>query len=317
MDDATGRLRAATDAVVACLTVVHANAAPTAQASLAVSRLVVAVADLVHVQESVNAAVRDALRADARRYSRMEARLDTLEVALCASPRAPLADSQHAITPLMRPRMVADASVDSDADPSADDDACAVAISVASAVPRSPLALCPPVGAVLDEKAASYASDAVPLEPDAAPHEPNPVPFKPKGAPLEGEVTTSEQKPARKRQMTSPGEDDRGAKRTRRLPALPSARDVEVELQHTMRARRVAKQQLPLPCGKCRVRKRADMMRRFGRVKEDVYDRWINKPGACFPFMHMDEPGAPRSPLTFEETPTESPRPILPPPMPH
>lgn len=87
---------------------------------------------------------------------------------------------------------------------------------------------------------------------------------------------------------------------------LPTLRDVEAELEESHR-QRVQRRPEPPPCDRCRVRKRADMMRQKGYVDENVFDRWAAKPGGCLGFMHMDEPGAPPSPLSFPDTATCSP----------
>lgn len=93
------------------------------------------------------------------------------------------------------------------------------------------------------------------------------------------------------------------------VPPLPTIDDVEKELlQVRKRRRQTEKRPPPPPCAKCRVRKRADMMRQAGRVNEDVFERWVRRPGACLAFMHMDEPGEAPSPLSFAETETQPPQ---------
>lgn len=92
------------------------------------------------------------------------------------------------------------------------------------------------------------------------------------------------------------------------LPELPTLRDVEAEIEESEKRRReISQRPKPPACDKCRVRKRADMLRQRGYIDERVFERWAVKPGSCLGYMHMDEPGAPPSPLSFPETPTCSP----------
>lgn len=91
------------------------------------------------------------------------------------------------------------------------------------------------------------------------------------------------------------------------LPALPTLRDVEAEIEDSERRQRTSRKPQNPACDKCRVRKRADMLRQRGYIDEDVFDRWAARPGGCLGYVHMDEPGAPPSPLSFPETPTCSP----------
>lgn len=91
------------------------------------------------------------------------------------------------------------------------------------------------------------------------------------------------------------------------LPALPTLRDVEAEIEESERRRRTFRKPQTPACDKCRVRKRADMLRQRGYIDENVFDRWAARPGGCLGYVHMDEPGAPPSPLSFPETPTCSP----------
>lgn len=94
------------------------------------------------------------------------------------------------------------------------------------------------------------------------------------------------------------------------LPPLPTLKDVEQDWAKRRAERRAREQYKPPPCDKCRLRKRAVMLRKDGYIKEDVFERWAKKPGACLDYMHQDEEvpkDQPRSPLTFDETETQSP----------
>lgn len=95
---------------------------------------------------------------------------------------------------------------------------------------------------------------------------------------------------------------------TRLLPPLPRTDQVLQDQARRQAERRAKKRLKPLPCAKCRLRKRAIMLREKGYVNEEVFERWANKPGACLGNVHQDEPPeSSPSPLSFEETETESP----------
>lgn len=86
------------------------------------------------------------------------------------------------------------------------------------------------------------------------------------------------------------------------------------DVLHTGRQRRKQKRDeqnfQPPPCNKCRLHKRALMQKKNGYVKEDVFLRWANRPGACFEFIHYDEDlpaDHPRSQLSFAATETQDP----------
>lgn len=94
------------------------------------------------------------------------------------------------------------------------------------------------------------------------------------------------------------------------LPPLPTLKDVERDWAKRHAESRAREQYKPPPCAKCRLRKRAVMLRMDGYIKEDVFERWAKKPGACLEYMHQDEEvpkDQPRSPFTFDETETQSP----------
>lgn len=94
------------------------------------------------------------------------------------------------------------------------------------------------------------------------------------------------------------------------LPPLPTLKDVERDWAQRRAEKRAKEQYKPPPCDKCRLRKRAVMLRQDGYIKEDVFDRWAKKPGNCLDYMHQDEEvpeGQGRYSLSFEETETQSP----------
>lgn len=94
----------------------------------------------------------------------------------------------------------------------------------------------------------------------------------------------------------------------RPLPPLPRTDQVLQDQARRQAERRAMKRCKPPPCAKCRLRKRAIMLRERGYVNEEVFERWANKPGACLGNVHQDEPPeSPPSPLSFDETETESP----------
>lgn len=95
------------------------------------------------------------------------------------------------------------------------------------------------------------------------------------------------------------------------LPALPTLSDVVAEMESDRRRERISQRQEPPACDKCRILKRADMLRQRGYIDEAVFERWAAKPGGCLGYIHMDEPGAPPSPLSFPETATCSPPKLL------
>lgn len=99
-------------------------------------------------------------------------------------------------------------------------------------------------------------------------------------------------------------------KRTAERAMLPTVGEVQAKLNanaQVMRKRRKDANREPPPCAKCRVRKRAEMLREFGRVDENAFDRWSRRPGGCFGFIHMNDQPAQRSALTFTETATQPP----------
>lgn len=103
----------------------------------------------------------------------------------------------------------------------------------------------------------------------------------------------------------------------RSLPSLPTFASVQKDLADRQRRKRRARDFVPLPCDKCRVRKRALMMRKVGYVKEGVFERWTKRPGGCFPILHVEEENIgeyvdPReyrgeSTSEFEQSATQSP----------
>lgn len=100
------------------------------------------------------------------------------------------------------------------------------------------------------------------------------------------------------------------AKPRKSPPPLPTLRDVKNDLAKRRDETRARRRYKPLPCDRCRLRKRAVMLRKSGYVDEKVFERWAGKPGNCLEYMHLDEevpPGQPRSPLSFEESETQSP----------
>lgn len=94
------------------------------------------------------------------------------------------------------------------------------------------------------------------------------------------------------------------------LPALPTLEEIQAEQRLRRSRKRALAARQPPPCGKCRIRKRAMMLRLHGYVKEDVFMRWSKRPGACLQFMHYDEPVAEGvgSQLSFPDTETQSPK---------
>ncbi|CAN8064892.1 unnamed protein product [Agarophyton chilense] len=67
----------------------------------------------------------------------------------------------------------------------------------------------------------------------------------------------------------------------------------------------------PFPCERCCKLKREELEKKHGFVKQDVYQRYIERRGACYHFVHQDEPlpeDYPRSQLSFDETATASPK---------
>lgn len=96
----------------------------------------------------------------------------------------------------------------------------------------------------------------------------------------------------------------------RPLPSLPTLAAVYEDLQTRRQQKRRKVESKPPPCDKCRLRKRALMHRQHGYIKEDVFEIWAAKPGACFEFLHMDEQlldNYERHAFSFEETGTQSP----------
>lgn len=99
-------------------------------------------------------------------------------------------------------------------------------------------------------------------------------------------------------------------KRTAERAMLPTVGEIQAKLDadaQAMRKRRKDANREPPPCAKCRVRKRAEMLREFGRVDEDAFERWSRRPGGCFGIIHMNDKPAQRSALTFTETATQPP----------
>lgn len=94
----------------------------------------------------------------------------------------------------------------------------------------------------------------------------------------------------------------------RALPTLPTWRKVQSSMDDRRKRQRISSERKPLPCAKCRLRKRAITMRTKGRVNEEVFDRWANKPGNCLAFMHMDEEVDSDGQSSFGETETQEPR---------
>ena len=96
----------------------------------------------------------------------------------------------------------------------------------------------------------------------------------------------------------------------RELPKLPTLKQVKNGLEKRRKEVRRESNALKVPCAKCRLRKRAIMMRLHGFVKEDVFKHWAEKPGNCIEYMHADEPlpdaGRDRDSL-FEESHTQEP----------
>lgn len=92
------------------------------------------------------------------------------------------------------------------------------------------------------------------------------------------------------------------------LPSLPGVDQVLKDRAQRQAEQRATKRFKPLPCARCRLRKRAIMLREKGCVNEEVFERWAKRPGACILNVHQDEPPeSPPSPFSFEETETESP----------
>lgn len=97
---------------------------------------------------------------------------------------------------------------------------------------------------------------------------------------------------------------------TSKVKAPFTRADVE-QMGSTRRKKRRNEQNFqPPPCDKCRLHRRALMQKKHGYVKEDVFERWANRPGGCFHFIHYDEElpeNHPRSQLSFAETETQDP----------
>lgn len=124
------------------------------------------------------------------------------------------------------------------------------------------------------------------------------------GEGLGGEVSKAVQETPRKRARLF--ENVTPAK----LPVLPTLREVEGDFAKRWKERRRKERFQPLPCAKCRLRKRALLMREKRYVDEGIFERWAAKPGNCLGYLHMEDPvpdDQPRSALTFEETATQSP----------
>lgn len=106
------------------------------------------------------------------------------------------------------------------------------------------------------------------------------------------------------------GNDDDSGVVDQALPKLPTLTQVKRGLEERRREKRKKKELLPLPCGKCKLRKRALMMRKYGFVKEEMFERWVKTPGNCIEYMHMDEvvENGNCDEDWFEESQTQSPK---------
>lgn len=94
------------------------------------------------------------------------------------------------------------------------------------------------------------------------------------------------------------------------LPPLPTLEDVERDWRFQKAEKRAKDNYKPLPCAKCKLRKRAVMLRQDGYIKEAVFERWTKQPGNCLDYMHQDESvpeGKYDYSLTFKETETQPP----------
>lgn len=94
------------------------------------------------------------------------------------------------------------------------------------------------------------------------------------------------------------------------LPALPTVNEVRDAMRERTKRCREEERRAPLPCERCRKKKREMMLEERGCVKEDVFERWASKPGACIEFVHQDEPVLKRDThhdLSFPESATQSP----------
>lgn len=120
----------------------------------------------------------------------------------------------------------------------------------------------------------------------------------------------AKQKPINRPPLNATTAPAKPQKRTTERARLPTVGEVQAKLDadvQVMRKRRKDANREPPPCAKCRVRKRAEMLREFGRVDEDAFERWSRRPGGCFGFIHMNDQPAQRSALTFTETATQPP----------
>lgn len=299
MDEPSHRLRTALNDVVSNLTAVYANLAPHAHHTI--SSLVVAIANLVHVQESINDSIRFALRAEHRRHTQVEARVTALEAVL------PNATTRHISAFHDSQQSQSDVVFNNDGNPlspvpdqilSQENDGSdngVEALDIISTHHAASKFDAKAIAIPVESNIQNASKTSVPPTNSTPCIRPTSVTKRPRSGPLSPENALSDMRPMKRKAVPPP-------------PKLPTAREVEADVARISHARRAAARKLSPPCAKCRVRKRADMMRDFGRIKEDVYERWLVKPGGCLGFMHMDDPGAPRSPITFEETATESPR---------
>ena len=71
--------------------------------------------------------------------------------------------------------------------------------------------------------------------------------------------------------------------------ALPTWSEARDNVERKRKRRRTLENLKPFPCAKCRVRKRAVMLRLHGRVDEEAFQKWASTRGNCLEYMHIYE----------------------------
>ncbi|KAI0562509.1 hypothetical protein FGB62_58g037 [Gracilaria domingensis] len=86
--------------------------------------------------------------------------------------------------------------------------------------------------------------------------------------------------------------------------------DIMQERSQKLKENREKERLQPLPCEKCCRIKFGELKKEHGVVKPDVYQRYTERRGACYHYVHQDEElpaDQPRSQLSFDESATQSP----------
>lgn len=327
-------LRTATDAIISHLTNIQGSRP-------AVALLASSIANLVSVQETINTDIRTLLNTERRRRIRTEGRISVLEEKLVSLRPSVVYASQscgagggdsdcdemeNIIEPSAYSRQNNNGDDGDDAASrcknNADPEVVPTHARVSEPKPIIEIRRSLKHSPVRGRAAHTPPPKQPPVKPSIATEtNKNPIPIssqlkrRPQPEPINApqHLQTSSRPLQRQKQQDLPDPPLlKHVSRKRRRKAsdiLPTLADTTRHQQQQQQQKRDEKRYEPPACVKCQVRKRADMHRDRGRIDEEVFERWARKPGGCLGFMHMDEPGAPRSPLSFAETETEPPPP--------